>query len=76
MADNANERTGTLTGLTASEAQEFHKLFMLSFFLFTLIAVGAHFLVWNWRPWVPPPGGYAMVTDTLNLASALVSLKA
>ena len=76
MADNTNERTGSLTGLTASEAQEFHKLFILSFILFTLIAVGAHFLVWSWRPWIPGPNGYAMIQDTMGLASALVSLKA
>ncbi|MFN7164306.1 MAG: light-harvesting antenna LH1, beta subunit [Hyphomonas sp.] len=76
MADNANERTGTLTGLTASEAQEFHKLFVMSFIIFTLIAVGAHFLVWSWRPWIPGPGGYAMIEDTLRLASSLVSFKA
>lgn len=76
MADNANERTGSLTGLSASEAQAFHKLFMWSFIFFTLIAVGAHFLVWSWRPWVPGPNGYAMIEDTLRLASTLVSFKA
>lgn len=76
MADNANERTETLTGLTASEAQEFHKLFIVSFIIFTLIAVGAHYLVWTWRPWIPGPTGYAMVEDTLRLASTLVSFKA
>ncbi len=76
MADNANERTGSLTGLTASEAQEFHKLFVLSFIIFTLIAVGAHFLVWSWRPWIPGPGGYAMIEDGLKLASTLAGFKA
>ena len=76
MADNTNERTGSLTGLTASEAQEFNKLFFLSFILFTLIAVGAHVLVWSWRPWIPGLNGYAMIQDTMSLASALVSLKA
>lgn len=49
---------------------------MLSFIIFTLIAVGAHFLVWSWRPWVPGPNGYAMIEDTLRLASTLVSFKA
>ena len=76
MADNANERTGSLTGLSASEPQAFHKLFMVSFIIFTLIAVGAHYLVWSWRPWVPGPNGYAMIEDTLRLASTLVSFKA
>jgi light-harvesting complex 1 beta chain len=76
MADNANERTGTLTGLTASEAQEFHKLFVMSFIIFTLIAIGAHFLVWSWRPWIPGPTGYAMIEDTVRLAASFASLKA
>lgn len=75
MADNANERTGSLTGLTASEAQEFHKIFMMSFILFTLIAIVAHFLVWSWRPWIPGPGGYAMIEDGLRLAGSFVSLR-
>jgi light-harvesting complex 1 beta chain len=48
----------TLTGLTAEEAQEFHRLYQTSFIAFTAIAVVAHFLVWMWRPWFPPEGGY------------------
>jgi light-harvesting complex 1 beta chain len=43
--------TGSLSGLSASEAKAFHSLFMTSFIIFTLIAVGAHVLVWMWRPW-------------------------
>ncbi len=49
MADPS--RSDSLSGLTASEAQEFHKIFMGSFFMFTAIAVIAHVLVWMWRPW-------------------------
>ncbi len=41
----------SLSGLSADEAKAFHGLFMTSFFIFTAIAVVAHFLVWNWRPW-------------------------
>jgi light-harvesting complex 1 beta chain len=33
----------SLSGLTESET---------SFIVFTLIAVVAHFLVWQWRPWL------------------------
>jgi light-harvesting complex 1 beta chain len=76
MAENSNERTGSLTGLTASEAQAFHKLFVISFIFFTLIAALAHYAVWSWRPWIPGPNGYAMIEDTVRLASALVSFKA
>ena len=75
MAENTNERTGSLTGLTASEAQEFHKIFVMSFILFTLIAIVAHALVWSWRPWIPGPGGYDMMEDGLRLATSFVSVK-
>ena len=47
-----SEERRTLTGLTAGEAKEFHRIFITSFILFTGIAVVAHFLVWNWRPWL------------------------
>lgn len=49
---------GSLSGLTEQEAKEFHKLFVASFLIFTLIAIVAHFLVWSWRPWLPGPQGY------------------
>ena len=60
--------TGSLSGLTEAEAKEFHKIFMGSFIVFTLIAIVAHFLVWNWRPWLPGPNGYAELTDHVKLA--------
>jgi light-harvesting complex 1 beta chain len=47
----AEERKGSLTGLTENEAREFHGIFMSSFMGFTAIAVVAHVLVWMWRPW-------------------------
>ncbi|RYG21277.1 MAG: light-harvesting protein [Burkholderiales bacterium] len=46
------ERRGSLSGLNENEAREFHKIFITSFIVFTLIAVVAHFLVWQWRPWL------------------------
>ena len=42
----------SLSGLTESEAKEFHKVFMGSFATFTAIAIVAHILVWMWRPWL------------------------
>lgn len=53
----------SLSGLTEREAQEFHRIFMVSFIVFTVIAIVAHFLVWQWRPWLPGPEGYAALTD-------------
>ena len=41
---------GTLSGLTESEAQEFHKIFVQSFLGFTGVAVIAHILAWLWLP--------------------------
>lgn len=73
----ADNRSGTVSGLTAQEAKEFHGLFMTSFIIFTVIALVAHFLVWQWRPWFPGPTGYASLMDGVHYAlSYLPSLKA
>ena len=73
----ADNRGGSLSGLTEQEAKEFHGIFMTSFILFTVIAIIAHFLVWQWRPWLPGPQGYASLMDGVNYAlSYLPSLKA
>jgi len=47
-----DEKRGSLSGLTESEAKEFHGIFVTSFIIFTVIAIVAHFLVWQWRPWL------------------------
>lgn len=57
-----DERLGPSTYLTEAEAREFHSLFIISFVVFTLVAIVAHFLVWQWRPWLPGEDGYAQVT--------------
>ncbi len=51
MADN---RSGSLSGLTEAEAKEFHRNLVTSFLGFTAVALVAHFLVWSWRSWLPP----------------------
>ena len=48
----ADDRKGSLSGLSEQEAREFHGVFMTSFIAFTVIAIIAHVLVWNWRPWL------------------------
>lgn len=68
MASDTPARSESLSGLTPAEAQEFHKIFVLSFIIFTLIAVVAHFLVWMWRPWIPPEGGYSALEQTIHTA--------
>lgn len=69
------DRGGSLSGLTEQEAKEFHGIFMTSFIIFTLIAVVAHFLVWQWRPWLPGAGGYAsIINDAKDVALAALSI--
>ena len=71
MSDN--ERFGPGAYLTPEEAKEFHKMFVTSFIIFTIIAIVAHVLVWNWRPWLPSEKGYAMLSDTVHLASVTIT---
>jgi len=66
----SNDESRSLSGLTEKEAQEFHRLFMMSFLIFTVIAIIAHFLVWQWRPWLPGPEGYAALTDSVKYVAA------
>lgn len=58
MPPNDLDRRSTLSGLTEQEAKEFNGFFVMSFLVFTGIAIVAHFLVWQWRPWLPGPNGY------------------
>ena len=60
-----------ISGLTETEAKEFHGIFTSSFIGFVVVVIIAHFLAWQWRPWLPGPGGYA--TSWLNDAGGLIS---
>ena len=76
MADD--RRAGSLSGLTESEAREFHGIFVTSCLGVTAVGIVAHILAWMWRPWLPPAKGYsAQVIDgaTTTFAS-LVSFLA
>jgi len=68
MAVGTDDRTGSLTGLTESEAKEFHSIFMTSFIAFVVVALIAHFLAWMWRPWLPGEHGYSMLLDAAKVA--------
>jgi light-harvesting complex 1 beta chain len=63
--------TGSLSGLTEAEAKEFHRIFMGSFIGFTVVAIIAHVLVWNWRPWLPSEHGYAELIQSGKMAAQL-----
>ncbi len=66
-------RTSSTSGLTDSEAREFHSIFVTSFIVFVVIALVAHILVWQWRPWLPGPNGYTQLIDGVNFAKSLLA---
>lgn len=73
----ADNRAGSASGLSAQEAKEFHSVFMTSFVAFTIIALVAHILVWQWRPWLPGTGGYVSLIDgATHVANYVTSLRA
>jgi light-harvesting complex 1 beta chain len=72
MSD-VTRRPASGTGLTESEAKEFHSIFLTSFIGFTVVAIIAHFLVWQWRPWLPSVSGYqTSLLDGVALAKSFL----
>ncbi len=69
----AEQQSNSLSGLTEEQAKEFHKGFVASFIVFLVIAIIAHFLVWQWRPWFPGTEGYAAVSEGLNTLAHVVT---
>ncbi|GAN78150.1 light-harvesting antenna LH1, beta subunit [Acidisphaera rubrifaciens] len=62
------------TGLTEGEAKEFHRIFITSFVVFTVVAIIAHFLAWQWRPWLPGPQGYTTsMLDGVNYVTSFLA---
>lgn len=76
MASETTERSGSLSGLTADEAREFHKAFMQGFLMFLGLSLIAHILVavlWRW-PWFPNPDGtYGSIGESATYAATLIS---
>ena len=68
----ADGKGGSLSGLSDSEAKEFHGIFVTSFIVFTVIAIIAHVLAWNWRPWLPSSEGYRSMLDGVKAAAYTV----
>ena len=50
--------SGPVSGLNEDEARGFNTAFFASFLGFLFIAIIAHYLVWQWRPWIPGARGY------------------
>ena len=57
MSD-VTRRPVSASGLTETEAKEFHGIFITSFIGFVVVAIIAHVLAWWWRPWLPGVNGY------------------
>jgi light-harvesting complex 1 beta chain len=65
-------RDVSLSGLTEGEAKEFHGIFVASFIAFVLVAIIAHILVWQWRPWLAPAASLESIkTAALSVAQYL-----
>ena len=67
------EKNQSISGLSEKEAKEFHKIFVVSFIVFTVIALIAHILAWQWRPWFPGEEGYAMIEGASAAATSFIS---
>ena len=66
MADN-----GYFSGISDEEAKEFMSYWVMGTIAFVVVAIIAHFLVWQWRPWIPGPDGY---TSLIEHGSAIANL--
>jgi light-harvesting complex 1 beta chain len=58
------------SGLTEPEAREFHRIFITSFIVFLIIALVAHYLAWQWRPW---GGHYSSLIDGASKVAGFIS---
>lgn len=76
MPSDTAERSGSMSGLTANEAKEFHKFFMQGFLGFIAISIVAHILVavlWRW-PWFPNEDGtYGSLLESTRHAAVQLS---
>jgi len=45
---------------------------MTSFVGFTVVAIVAHFLAWQWRSWFPGVDGYTMLDGAKDIATYLL----
>lgn len=73
MSDLRDDKLDVRTYLTPEEAKEFHKLFITSFIIFTVVAIIAHVLAWNWRQWLPSADGYAALDTGMAYAQATIT---
>lgn len=65
-------RLGVRSYMSDAEAKGFHRAFLTSAIAFVFIAVVAHVLVWNWRPWATTvaPSATPVATSMNTVAPA------
>jgi light-harvesting complex 1 beta chain len=68
-AGTATAAGRSLSGLTEDESRSFHRMFVISFLGFLAIAIVAHILVWQWRPWIPGTPGYPVVNSSPTVSA-------
>ncbi len=73
MADNGSG--GSMSGLSANEAREYHRLFMASFIAYVVIALIAHILLWSWRPWFNSPDSVASLIEGARVVADHVVMR-
>jgi len=66
----------SLTGLNEDEAKAFGNMFVISFLAFLAIAIVAHYLVWQWRPWIPGAAGYPTAIPARAMLDAAAAILA
>ncbi len=74
MPSDMTRPGASVSGLSETEAKEFHSIFVTSFIGFVVVAIVAHFLAWQWRPWLPGANGYTTsMMDGVNTFAAHVT---
>lgn len=67
------EKSGLFLGnVSDAEAKEFHNGFMSGFYIWLLVAIVAHALVWAWKPWLTTEVKRASLESLVTITNLLV----
>ncbi len=68
------EKSGLyLSNVSDAEAKEFHNGFMMGFYVWLLVAIVAHYLVWVWRPWLTTKTAMIDVDQVVSTIATLLT---
>lgn len=66
------DKSGLYLGnVSDAEAKEFHNAFMSGFYIWLLVAIVAHILVWMWKPWLTVDAKRASLESLVTLSNLL-----